>query len=169
MQKSAHSRQNTALSFCREERLPLREALPSSRFPLPNITNAPHRGLFRTGARRPLINCFLPARHYCCVYTSLTLCCYCFCTRPRNLTATVKTNRETSPAWRSQQRLTLVPTSPHQVYLPGGASSPALCIPHLPLPLLPSLLEASTACACSLTTTASSTLHLFLPLSRDLV
>lgn len=82
----------------------------------------------------------LPTNHYC-VYTSLTLC-YCrFCTRPRNTSPPQSRHivRETSPAWRSQQRLTLVPTSPHQVYLPGGASSPALYIPHLPLP---SLLES---------------------------
>ena len=92
VQKSAHSRQNTALSFCREERLPLREALPSSRFPLPNITNAPHRGLFRTGARRPLINCFLPCSPpLLCSYLTYALLLLLH-TRPQTLTATVKTS-----------------------------------------------------------------------------
>lgn len=44
-------------------------------------------------------------------------------------------HQQTSPRWRSQQRPTLGPTSPRRVYLPGGASSPALYIPlHLPLP-----------------------------------
>ena len=64
---------------------------------------------------------------------------YCFCTLVREPSPpqhSQSRHRETSPAWRSQQRLTLVPTSPHQVYLPGGASSPALYIPHLPLPSL---------------------------------
>lgn len=86
VQESAHSRQNTALSFCRGERLPLGRGASFLALPLPNITDAPHRGLFRTGARRPLINCFpslLTLPPLLRLYLTYASACYRFCTLVR--------------------------------------------------------------------------------------
>ena len=138
--RSRHIRAKIPLSLSAGAKdCPWGEALPSLRFLCP-ISQTPHIAVC-FGASRPLINCSLPCSPTTTVFIPHLRLCYRLCTRPRNTSPPQSRHivRETSPAWRSQQRLTLVPTSPHQVYLPGGASSPALYIPHLPLP---SLLES---------------------------
>lgn len=90
--RSRHVRAKITLPLSSGRKIALARGASFLALPLPNITNAPHRGLFRTGARRPLINCFLPCsppllRLYL-TYALLLL----LHTRPRTLTATVKTS-----------------------------------------------------------------------------
>lgn len=126
-------------SFSRED---IALASSASFLPPPPITylTSPHPrcanvGLDRSAAPKLIYYCFL-------IYNCAILCYFslrpatavCFALAHRAPLTTRQRHWETSPAWRSQLRLTPVLTSPRRVYLPGGASSPALYIPHLPLP-----------------------------------
>jgi hypothetical protein len=122
------------LSLGRNIALILALARGASFFVLPpNITNAPHRALFRNKATFDLLfpsilltTCDILHSHFAPAITSYSS------TNPDRHS---QDHSVSSPAWRSQQRQAIrALTSPHRVYLPGGASTPALCIPHLPLP-----------------------------------
>jgi len=143
----AHSRENTAPSFAREKYCPCER-----RFLLRASFQYTKRPTSRSVSERDnsLSVVSLTLSTTCVLHTSLALC-YCSHFEPVHKSLPPQSRHSvTSPAWRSQQRQAIrALTSPHRLYLPGGASSPALCILPLPFPvehLKPTILITASTC-----------------------
>ena len=152
--RSRHVRAKITLPLSSGRKIALARGASFLALPLPNITNAPHRGLFRTGARRPLINCFpslltlppLLRLYLTCASALLPL----LHSRPRN-TSPPHCAVKTSGNVTSMAEPTTPDAGPN--FAPPSLP-PGWCVFTSPLHTTPAsppfLLEASTACACSL-------------------